>query len=562
MKLSPTCKNCSQTYIIEDEDMSFYEKISPTLNGKTHIIPPPTLCPNCRLQRKLSFRNERSIHRRTCNNCQKSIISIYSPENPYNIYCSKCWWSDAWSPLDYGRDFDFSKTFAENFSQLWKEIPCIGLWLMKDQNSEYNNCCYDLKDSYMNFCSDMGENIFYNYIVEFCKDMTDCAYAQKSEICYECIDVTGAYQCFFSQDLENCQDCYFSSDLIGCRKCFGCHGLRHKEGYIFNKKVSDQEWDTFMKVLRLTRKNIQHYKKESKEVYLTMPKKTAHISQCADCTGDYLRNCKNCKNCFDHTGGEDNKNVIYGIMKSNNVHDSYAFGDLQWAYDIFGGGIGVSTVAFCHFILENVTDVYYSVFCQQKSNNLFGCMGLRQKQYCVLNKQYNKEEYEILVAQIIEHMKKTGEWGESFSPSISPYGYNESHAQECFPLTKEEALKKGYRWSDYETPISQAQTIKSDELPEDIHDITDDILTKAIECEITKKPFKITKQELEFYRNFGLSLPRRHPDQRHRDRMSLRNPRKLFERNCMKCSTPIQTTYSPNRPEIVYCEKCYLEAVY
>ncbi|KKP36762.1 MAG: hypothetical protein UR28_C0038G0001, partial [Candidatus Peregrinibacteria bacterium GW2011_GWF2_33_10] len=52
------------------------------------------------------------------------------------------------------------------------------------------------------------------------------------------------------------------------------------------------------------------------------------------------------------------------------------------------------------------------------------------------------------------------------------------------------------------------------------------------------------------------------PDQRHKDRMALRNPRKLWKRNCIKCNAEIQTTYAPERKEIVYCEKCYLESVY
>ncbi|MCX6807598.1 MAG: hypothetical protein NTZ80_02225, partial [Patescibacteria group bacterium] len=89
-----------------------------------------------------------------------------------------------------------------------------------------------------------------------------------------------------------------------------------------------------------------------------------------------------------------------------------------------------------------------------------------------------------------------------------------------------------------------------------------DILNYAIECEITKKPFRIIKQELEFYRKHNLPLPKRHPDQRHKDRLSLRNPRKLWDRTCNKCNIPIQTSYSPDRPETVYCEKCYLETVY
>jgi len=78
--------------------------------------------------------------------------------------------------------------------------------------------------------------------------------------------------------------------------------------------------------------------------------------------------------------------------------------------------------------------------------------------------------------------------------------------------------------------------IPASKLPENIADIPDDILNWAIECEITKKPFRIIKEELAFYRKHNLPIPRRHPDQRHLDRMSLRNPRKLFARIC-DCQT-------------------------
>ena len=92
--------------------------------------------------------------------------------------------------------------------------------------------------------------------------------------------------------------------------------------------------------------------------------------------------------------------------------------------------------------------------------------------------------------------------------------------------------------------------------------VPDDILNLAITCEVTSKPFRIISQELEFYRKHNLPIPRRHPDQRHLDRMSLRNPRKLFQRECYKCDVKIQTTYAPNRLEKVYCENCYNKEVY
>ena len=122
---------------------------------------------------------------------------------------------------------------------------------------------------------------------------------------------------------------------------------------------------------------------------------------------------------------------------------------------------------------------------------------------------------------------------------------------------------QNFKRSTYEPPFPKVdKIIKASMLPEDITKIPDDILNRAIECEVTKKPFRIIAQELEFYRKHNLPIPKRHPDQRHLDRMALRNPRKLFDRKCDKCGKDIKTTYSPDRKEIVYCEECYNREVY
>ena len=227
-------------------------------------------------------------------------------------------------------------------------------------------------------------------------------------------------------------------------------------------------------------------------------------------------------------------------------------------------------IFFCFWCWENVSDIYYSYLCRW-SKNLFGCIGLRNAQYCILNKQYTKEEYESLVPRIIEHMKKTWEWWEFFPSSISPFWYNETVANEYFPITtRTDAInrvssdwKPLFKWSDYKSPKPDvSKTIPADKLPDNIKYIPDDILNWAIVCEITKKPFRIIKPELEFYRKHNLPIPRRHPNRRHLDRMKLRNPRKLYDRKCDKCWVEMKTTYSLNRSEIVYCESCYEKEVY
>lgn len=183
--------------------------------------------------------------------------------------------------------------------------------------------------------------------------------------------------------------------------------------------------------------------------------------------------------------------------------------------------------------------------------------------FCIFNKQYSKDEYEKLVPKIIENMILSKQWGEFFPISISPLGYNETVAQEYFPLKKEKSIERGWKWNDYEPPLPKvAKTIDATELPDSIDDIPDDILNWAVVCAATKRPFKIIKQELDFYRKINLPIPCLHPDERHKRRMALRNPRKLWNRECSTCQKPIETSYAPDRPETVVCEECYLKEVY
>ena len=183
------------------------------------------------------------------------------------------------------------------------------------------------------------------------------------------------------------------------------------------------------------------------------------------------------------------------------------------------------------------TNVYYSYLCMN-SSDLFGCIGLRNKSYCILNKQYTKEEYEQLVPKIIEHMQSTGERGEFFSSSISHFGYNETVAHEYYPLTKQEALARGYKRQDnmYDINIPEgAETLTGNQIPSDIFTVTEDILKKVLICEVSGRPFRITQQELDFYRKHNLPLPHKHHDVRHTERMKKRPQRTLHLRTCDTC---------------------------
>src|SRR5689334_16070259 len=91
------CQNCKQEFTTHPDDFSFYQKIK---------VPPPTFCPDCRLQRRMIFRNERTLYKIKCDLCQKEVISLYHPNKSFPVYCNLCWYGDAWDPESYGFEYD------------------------------------------------------------------------------------------------------------------------------------------------------------------------------------------------------------------------------------------------------------------------------------------------------------------------------------------------------------------------------------------------------------------------------------------------------------------------
>jgi uncharacterized protein YbaR (Trm112 family) len=208
----------------------------------------------------------------------------------------------------------------------------------------------------------------------------------------------------------------------------------------------------------------------------------------------------------------------------------------------------------------NVSNIFYSR-CIWNSHNAFGSTSLHsQNNFVILNKQYSKKEYENLVAKIIGHIGQTKEWGEFFPPSLSPFSYNKSMAIDYLPISKDEALENGFRWSDEdETKTTKSATYK---LPDTIASVPDSVVDEVLTCENCKLNYRIIDQELRFHRKIHLPLSRLCWPCRLRNFIKARKPMKLFKNTCKKCGTGIQTPYAPDRPEKIYCETCYLKEVY
>ncbi len=586
------CQNCHNQFTIEPDDFDFYTKIG---------VPAPTFCWECRLQRRLTWRNERGLSKRKCSapGHTEDIISIYS-DPKFPVYDHEYWWSDKWDAASYGQDYDFSRPFFTQFRELLEKTPHLALFDSKSVNSKYCNYVVEQKNCYLVSASWTNEDSSYANRLSHCKDTMDSHICFRTEIGYENVYCRDSYHIFFSRNSESCNNSYFLYDCRGCSNCVCSAGLRNKQYYIFNQPYTKEEYQKKVKELNLgSRKTIHELKQKMEELRLASIHRYAQIFKSVNVTGDNIEQSKNCKECFDVMGNaEDSKYCVWSSDGMKTCYDSGpgSGGKSELTYETISVGVVNSRCGLCATIWYS-NDVWYSYNCHS-CQYCFGCVNLRNKKYCIFNKQYSKEEYDELLPRIQKHMAempykdakgRTYGYGEFFPIELSPFGYNETIAQEFIPLKKEEAEKENFSWRvpgkrDY-TP-----TLRAVELLDSIEEVKDDVTKEIIECAHAGKcsedcatAFRIVPAELDFYRRFNLPLPQLCFNCRHAGRLAQKNPLKLWKRQCQcageasengvyknsashhhghsHCEEKFETTFGPERPEIVYCEQCYQSEV-
>ncbi len=559
-----TCEVSGAQFPIYQSDLEFYDKVSPVLQGVKYQIPAPKLCPEERERRRMSFVNLRKLYRRTCDASGKVIISIYSPEKVYTVYEQTIRHGEGRNPLKYGQKWNGEESFFELFDQLLHQVPLASLTNIGSENAEYCAMGSNNKNCYL-IVGCNSENCYYGMYTNHSSSCMDYFFSIENQECYEIIDAKGCYKVFYSQEVRNCSESAFLYNCEGCQHCFCCVNLKNQSYCIFNKQVSKEEYFAYWKEKFLNpNRDLERLQAEFDGFKSQFPLPTDKITQSEQSFGINLSHAHQSAFIFDADGGDEGiLNSKYSSL-STSMHHCYDLTDSgnasSWCYE--GMTVSGHKNLFCINVIA-CSEVYYSHSCQNCSH-LFGCVGLKHKQYCIFNVQYSKEEYEEVLAKLIAHMQKTWERGQFFPAQISPFGYNETMAMEFFPLSKEQATKRWYQRMDEDYPINiptNAQTLNAKDLPENIDEVSDDILNKVILCETTWRPFRIIKAELDFYRKHNIALPHKHPDIRHIERINLRDPRKLFHRQCNKCGKAINTSYAPERPEVVYCESCYQKEI-
>ena len=547
---------CEGEFKIESEDINFLKMLR---------APAPNYCPTCRRIRRLVYMNFSRLFVRKCDvpGHNENMISILSSECPFPVYDYKYFIGDEFNPFSFGITYNHGDDPIEVLTSLRKVFP-MPSFLNRDPssvNSDYSNGGRDLKNGYYVMACYHVEDAWYSGMLTKCRNVMDSRVLIDSEFVYEGLYSFNIYKSSFIYFSNDCLESMFLFDCRNCQNCFGCVNLRNAKYCVYNEQFTKEQYEEFLKsVYPLSRKSLQGYEEKFWGLVKNLPMNGSRNVASDNVAGV---NIKNSKNLFDVVDANNAENIRHadGPTFHNDSMDLLFSGKSSYLYMTTNIGSQSSRVKFS-VSSKFCTDSEF-IFNSKNLNHCFMCFGLQNKSYCVLNKQYDENEYYKIVDEIKFAMLNKGEYSDGVGMEFSAQSYNFSLGQVAFPLTDEQILKLGgYVAEEPESNVGNTETIKYSDLSIYIDDINDNIVNKAIICEESGRPFKIVSTELDFYRRMNLPLPNIHPLLRIQRRIRFVPDGKKYKTVCQKCDKDMESVFDPKEKYILYCEKCYQQEVF
>ena len=337
-----------------------------------------------------------------------------------------------------------------------------------------------------------------------------------------------------------------------------CWNLRGKSYCIENVQYTREEYLKKLELFNLgSYSTVLNFKKRLEEIAKEEVVHRENFNlKTHNSDGDNLTNTKDCHNCYIINDSEDCYNVMRGMKSKSSIYISGC-----WFSELMGNCsscVGGYAEKYCAWSSSRYSE--YLDICLE-CEYCFGCVGIKKKKYCILNKQYSKESFDELRTRIIEDMKRRGEYGKFLPYSMSAGPFNFSTSFLYFPDTKkEDILKLGGYWEDINE--SNIQGLQTSGLPDSIDDINEDICSQALICPETGWRFNIAKNELSFYKQNNIPLPRYHFDVRIKNNLKYTTVLQSYPYNCFYCKKEIHAYYPKDWGyKKVACEECYLREI-
>lgn len=298
--------------------------------------------------------------------------------------------------------------FFKEFQRIIYTHPRMETYVLYSQNCRNSDHVFDSKN--LEYCFDTSASSDSTYLFDchLVAESLDCDYTVEAESCYECMDVVRCFNCSYVDKANDVRDSMYSYDLSNCHDVFGCVNLVNKSYCIFNRQFTmDEYFEKVKKYKALPSEKVLGMLEELKSKYpITQSAAQNNINSPY---GDQIFNCKNCYMCFD-VGRDEDCGYLFDSFDSKFCYDTtYMAQSAEMSYQI----VGATHMFNCNYVIysENCQDSSYLYNCKGVKNSL-GCVGLQYKQYCILNRQFSKDEYERLSKQILDELNsKNLEWG-------------------------------------------------------------------------------------------------------------------------------------------------------
>lgn len=289
--------------------------------------------------------------------------------------------------------------FEKEYESLKKKFPTYPRNYGNVENSDYCENVFNSKNCYWNFnCAEMKDCLYcYDGFQEV--DDIDCDDCVRTERCFECNDIEGCSDCYYLNYGQRCYDVWYSFWCFDCHDCFGCSNLSHKSYCIYNIQYTKKDYEKRLSKLR--KEPPQKILNKLKELKNKFPKLNTDYGD-AD-NSDYCNHVyfvKNLYMCFDCSHSQDSGYMEYSHFCNDCWESLYALNCERCTNALFS-----SECHSCYEILRcaRCYDSFYLYNCFD-CHDCFGCAFLTNKQYCILNIQYTKEEYEQKVKDLRKEM--------------------------------------------------------------------------------------------------------------------------------------------------------------
>jgi hypothetical protein len=282
-----------------------------------------------------------------------------------------------------------------------------------------------------------------------------------------------------------------------------CRNLRDKEFCIQNKQYTKEEYQEKISQYDLwSRKELNKLKNQRQEHIKNdaIHPENKNINS-EESSWNFLENCKNMKDCMILQESESCENCRRWL-RNKNIKNSTWILDCENSYMIWQS--------------SRLYNMKYSNYCADCKNSeyldnctnceyCFACIWLKNKKYHIFNKEYSKEEYEKLVSEIKENIKKNWESWKFFPYNMMYTGYNTTLARLFFPDTKENIIKLWWYRED-EIVSEFPADIKFSEAPDNISQINEQTAKLIFKCKKTWQIYNINDQSILVYKKIWVPI--------------------------------------------------------